>query len=102
MRIPASIETTARYTRLVMRVSFQWLVMLALFGCSAAPPPVASSNADPSNPNAPEGVDPVSALNVSRASADVASVYACPMHPEVTSDHAAKCPKCGMTLVPKK
>ena len=25
--------------------------------------------------------------------------YACPMHPDVTSDHAGECPKCGMALV---
>ena len=29
-------------------------------------------------------------------------VYACPMHPEVTSDNPGKCPKCGMDLVLKK
>jgi len=28
--------------------------------------------------------------------------YTCPMHPEVVSDKAGNCPKCGMTLVPKK
>lgn len=27
-----------------------------------------------------------------------AAAYACPMHPEVTSDHADRCPKCGMFL----
>jgi hypothetical protein len=26
--------------------------------------------------------------------------YACPMHPEVTSDTASDCPKCGMKLEP--
>lgn len=25
-------------------------------------------------------------------------VYACPMHPEVTSKNAGRCPKCGMDL----
>lgn len=28
--------------------------------------------------------------------------YVCPMHPDVTSDKAGKCPKCGMNLVAKK
>ena len=30
-----------------------------------------------------------------------AKTFTCPMHPEVTSSSAGKCPKCGMTLVPK-
>lgn len=30
-----------------------------------------------------------------------AKTYTCPMHPEVTSESPGKCPKCGMTLVPK-
>ena len=32
---------------------------------------------------------------------DKAITYTCPMHPEVTSDKAGKCPKCGMDLVEK-
>ena len=31
-----------------------------------------------------------------------AAMYSCPMHPEVTSNKAGKCSKCGMTLVKKK
>ena len=30
-----------------------------------------------------------------------ASVYACPMHPEVTGKAGDECPKCGMDLVPQ-
>ena len=26
-------------------------------------------------------------------------IYACPMHPEVTSDEPGRCPKCGMKLL---
>lgn len=29
---------------------------------------------------------------------DKESVYACPMHPEVTGKQGEKCPKCGMDL----
>lgn len=30
---------------------------------------------------------------------EVAMAYACPMHPEVTSDQPGQCSKCGMDLV---
>jgi hypothetical protein len=30
------------------------------------------------------------------------AMYTCPMHPEVVTSMPGKCPKCGMTLVPKK
>ncbi len=32
---------------------------------------------------------------------NMSTAYACPMHPEVTSDKAGKCSKCGMDLVKK-
>jgi len=30
-----------------------------------------------------------------------ATIYTCPMHPEVRQDHPGNCPKCGMTLEPE-
>ncbi|NDP22565.1 MAG: hypothetical protein GZ091_16005 [Paludibacter sp.] len=30
------------------------------------------------------------------------ATYTCVMHPEVNSDKAGKCPKCGMDMVVKK
>ena len=33
---------------------------------------------------------------------DAGVVYACPMHPEVTSSSPGSCPKCNMKLVPRK
>ena len=37
-----------------------------------------------------------------QATTQPATVYTCPMHPEVQQDHPGNCPKCGMTLVPKQ
>ncbi len=31
-----------------------------------------------------------------------ATRYTCSMHPEVVTNEPGKCPKCGMTLIPKK
>jgi uncharacterized membrane protein YraQ (UPF0718 family) len=33
-----------------------------------------------------------------RPSPEEGGAYACPMHPEVSSDHPGRCPKCGMPL----
>jgi FtsP/CotA-like multicopper oxidase with cupredoxin domain len=35
------------------------------------------------------------------SSVPTATLWTCPMHPEVVSDKPGKCPKCGMTLVAK-
>ncbi|QSQ28626.1 hypothetical protein JY651_34135 [Pyxidicoccus parkwayensis] len=34
--------------------------------------------------------------------AGTATVYTCPMHPEVRSEQPGRCPKCGMKLVPEE
>lgn len=79
------------------------VVLLALAACSPGPAPVARDAQDPSNPHAAEGVDPVLAVRtVASSTAPAATAFTCPMHPEVVSDHAGHCPKCGMNLVPKK
>ena len=39
--------------------------------------------------------------STTKKSKNMATVYTCPMHPEVTSDKAGKCTKCGMDLVKK-
>jgi Cu+-exporting ATPase len=77
--------------------------------------PPSRSPADPANPGAPEA--PMSIVSTiataaapppnddaarARGETDAGVVYTCPMHPEVQSSTPGRCPKCGMTLVPKK
>ena len=44
--------------------------------------------------------NPPTAMPARRDGSDL--VYACPMHPEVTSDRPGTCPKCGMALVERR
>jgi hypothetical protein len=75
------------------------LGVLGLAACSPAPASASTSTRDPSNPNAPEGANPAPPASTKAPAA--ATVYVCPMHPEVTSGEPGICPKCNMKLVPK-
>lgn len=93
----------------------------AATACSPGPVPVSQSLRDPSSPNAVEGFTPsvpaaVAMMSVAEPSyehraapappadesASGDAVYACPMHPEFTSNAPGTCLKCNMKLVPKK
>ena len=53
--------------------------------------------------NSTEGKKDSSAISKSDTSKMMSAVkYTCTMHPEVISDTAGHCPKCGMTMVPIK
>jgi hypothetical protein len=96
----------------------------ALVAACATEPPPRPVRLDPSNPAAAESL-PLTAGSLAQPSQPTSAappapaektdtpagagtvdqhptLYTCPMHPEVISDRPGKCPKCGMTLVPKE
>ena len=92
-------------------------------GCASSPPPVAMHGGDPADPAASvapfepppntlaEGVGARPGRYVPSqehrhhqgfpSGGATATVYTCPMHPEVTSSDPGECPECGMLLKAK-
>src|SRR5262249_9254444 len=54
----------------------------------------------PTAPAHPAGPKPRTPPAPAASPPETATVYTCPMHPEVRSNAPGKCPKCGMDLVP--
>ncbi len=102
-----------RVSPLFFGVALGSAALLAACASGDLPPRTAS---DPANPSAHEGIRfalPAAALADAGAAdghvhdhhdhgaASDATMYSCPMHPEVVQDHPGTCPKCGMTLKAK-
>jgi hypothetical protein len=106
-----SIRTKKQFpTELSMK---QFLIALAVLvaACSTSRPEPgveATMHSHETAPPAPalqpdefDAAAPVSVAEAAKAAgeAEATAIYACPMHPEVTSETPGKCPKCGMTLI---
>jgi hypothetical protein len=86
------------------------LLLAALAATCAQGTLPARTPGDPTNPDAPESPSmlasdaPASSADTGcseRSSEEETTVYACPMHPGVTSTTPGTCPRCGMKLEPR-
>ena len=79
--------------------------LLVLGACATRAVPLVLPTGHPADPATPAvSVRPTAAPTKPEepvpSTSDASGVYACPMHPEVTSSEPGKCPKCGMVLQP--
>ncbi|HEX8325739.1 MAG TPA: heavy metal-binding domain-containing protein [Tepidisphaeraceae bacterium] len=89
-----------------MKTHYAVAALAALIAGCARPTPLVLALDHPAHPDAPQApvAVPSQTLSLEPATAPATRpsvAYVCPMHPEVTSDRAIACPKCGMRLVEK-
>lgn len=93
--------------------TFGLTAVLLLGGCGEPPPRWQAPEGHPAHPGAPAApLAPAGMETEDREDApkpppvetapEAQAAYACPMHPEVSSDKPGRCPKCGMALVKKE
>jgi hypothetical protein len=111
--MPVALRRLAAWA--LRSIAFAVLEGVVLMSLGCASDLVGHSSRGPADPGAPEAplrapeetklpasptVTPAPS-SASPSSADAGVTYTCPMHPEVQSNTPGRCPKCGMTLVPK-
>lgn len=88
-----------------LRASLASLSAAPTTSASSAPTATSTADATPA-PTASAHAHPATTAPTATASSpapheqDAGTLYACPMHPEVTDTKPSRCPKCGMTLTP--
>jgi hypothetical protein len=71
-----------------------------LAGCAAGAQPLRLPPGHPADPATPGLAGGDRKPDTPSPEPAKAALYACPMHPEVTSTDPGRCPKCGMVLQP--
>ena len=78
--------------------AFSFLVLLAACGSDETETPSTTSTPE-HHAGTETPPDHTKMTHEDAGEHDKAARYACPMHPEVTSNEAGSCPECGMDLV---